>query len=190
MVEEQDLRQIELNWPLGTATEAQQPDYLLFPYLLFDCFLQNSSLWSVCGVPHFLSFSQGLGGGKLSAALPDPGSRSRTSRNAGRRPPSPHPRALGQTDRGWKISFLPYLCMLENLSESLSNIKPHCYTLNKQSMGKNIVSCGPGTVCHPSSHRPQWSAGEDFPSEMPQPDRLSSPSFLHPGLLPPVLMIP
>lgn len=36
--------------------------------------------------------------------------------------------------------------MLENLSICLSNIKPHCYTLNKQSMKKNIVSCGFGTV--------------------------------------------
>lgn len=177
-MEEQDLRQTEgeLDWPLGAATEAQQPNYLLVPYLFFDCFLQNSSLWGVCG-----------GGSPFPLLLSrlDPGSGSRTSRNAGHRPSSPHPRALGQ-----KIFFLPYLCMLENLSECLSNIKPHCYTLHKQSMGKNIVSCGSGTVCHPSSHRPEWSAGEDFPSEMLQPDPLSSPSFLHPGRLPPVLIIP
>lgn len=73
LVEEQDLRQIEgeLDRPLGTATEAQQPNYLLFPYLSFDCFLQNSSLWGVCGGSPFPLLLSRLGGGKLSATLPE-----------------------------------------------------------------------------------------------------------------------
>lgn len=179
-MEEQDLRQTEESWTGLWGQQQSHSNPIIYSFPIFSLIVSYRTL--PCGVCVCVG---GCSPFPLLLSRLDPGSGSRTSRNAGHRPSSPHPRALGQ-----KIFFLPYLCMLENLSECLSNIKPHCYTLHKQSMGKNIVSCGSGTVCHPSSHRPEWSAGEDFPSEMPQPDPLSSPSFLHPGLLPPVLIIP
>lgn len=87
--------------------------------------------------------------------------------------------------------------MLENLSVCLSNIKPHCcYTLNKQSMGKNIVSCGFGTISAilPATDQSgqEGKEGEDFLPGMPQPYHSPSqhPSLLYPGLLPPILIIP
>ena len=72
----------------------------------------------------------------------------------------------------------------------LSNIKPHCYTFNKQGMGKNIVSCRFGTVSGtlPATTRVVgWISYQTCPSLTTLP---LNTFLLHPGLLPPVLIVP